>query len=797
MVSIDSTKSRIVYRADGRTRDFGFPFRVWKPEEVKVVISYAGMEEEVKTGFSILLSSTGGTVRFNAAPTHGEVIAILRAMPFTQEDEFAQCSRFDPEELETRLDKDCAERQQLLEAVSRAIKLPATSEQTPEEYQADYFSRVENAKTAAKNEIDALVNSAKTEIAANRIATQNSANAANQSKLSAQASQTEIERLLANEITSALRQSLAAANAAKGFAADVEASVIEAGERAAACILDQVREFAWLAKEYAASASASSCAAAMSNEQTWLRVKGMTQAAGEEAADCILEQASSMAEISTTQAGAAALSASTAAGYAENMAAMIREYAQKTADEIAAQITACIETVCIDSVEMSRSHSMAAAASASAAAGSMQAVVIAVECAAEEAAAKAAEMTAQCCQEICNSCIEMSMENVKAAVLAANSAHQFMVEAKQADICVEADMRRAADLKLDERVDGLMASQQGFISLVDNLTQKIEGNSAAIATVSGQLQNVNEDLSEQIASAKSLAQGADTKAQAAQISANQGIADAAAAQISANQGIQAASAAQISANQGLQDAALAQASANQGIEAAAQNLITATNALNSHKIDAEAHPQAFEAAAGELLSYSGGKLNALPQGYNSEQFITESGNWIAPIEAWYDVFLIGGGNGGVCNLYDKSCEGGISGRITRALIFLEKGQTVPVVIGAGGKGAGYMPSTAAADLAYTGGGTTSFGSLSTSGKPCFRGVSVSQIMPGTNKFYASFGSGGGLGGSAGEGNPTWYGGGGGSHWHETAYPNPVYSDGKQGLVHVRWFDPAKVNGPVS
>lgn len=75
--------------------------------------------------------------------------------------------------------------------------------------------------------------------------------------------------------------------------------------------------------------------------------------------------------------------------------------------------------------------------------------------------------------------------------------------------------------------------------------------------------------------------------------------------------------------------------------------------------------------------------------WNTEEWITESGPWTAPVTGWYEVMVIGGGEGGL--VFDDrtpriSATGGASGEIYEGLRYYNKGQIIPVTIGAGGVG---------------------------------------------------------------------------------------------------------------
>lgn len=122
----------ILYEGNGATTSFSFPFRVWDSSQVLITVSDEnGIETVVSSDCKITVTDTGGTVEYkqeDGTPLpEGCKLAIERSMPFVQEDEYVNGTRFDPAEIEDALDIACAERQQLLERLDRAILAPVTS----------------------------------------------------------------------------------------------------------------------------------------------------------------------------------------------------------------------------------------------------------------------------------------------------------------------------------------------------------------------------------------------------------------------------------------------------------------------------------------------------------------------------------------------------------------------------------------------------------------------------------------------------------------------------------------------
>ena len=185
---------------------------------------------------------------------------------------------------------------------------------------------------------------------------------------------------------------------------------------------------------------------------------------------------------------------------------------------------------------------------------------------------------------------------------------------------------------------------------------------------------------------------------------------------------------------------------------------------------------------------------------NSEQWLTESGIFTAPVEAWYELLLFGGGAGGMASKTYRLISGGNSGAIKRALVFLTAGQQVPVVIGAGSPGG--------LDIDPFQISVTSFGDVSTEGdESSFMGaVSIAQVASPTKHLGVR---GSGLGGGYGWGSAVTdqaaanaycsargHFGGSGAAFLNLASDQYAVGDGAQGSVLVRWHDPAKAAGPL-
>ena len=153
-MSLPYSTSRAVFLGNDVTTRFPFSFTVWKDAELAVTVTDLEGKSSLVQGWQVELSPTGGTLVYehNHAPLPtGYSLAITRAMPFTQEVDLISGTRFDAEAIEIALDKATAERQQLREALSRAVKLPETSLDTPESLVQNLYAARNEAQTAADN----------------------------------------------------------------------------------------------------------------------------------------------------------------------------------------------------------------------------------------------------------------------------------------------------------------------------------------------------------------------------------------------------------------------------------------------------------------------------------------------------------------------------------------------------------------------------------------------------------------------------------------------------------------------
>lgn len=226
-MTLETTTSKAVYTGNGATTEFPFSFKVWEKDQILVSVTDAQGYVQETGEYSVALSAGGGTVSYlhEGAPLPmGWKLALTRDMPFTQEDDYITGTRFDPEVIETALDKATAERQQLLEQLQRAVILPPTSDETAIKMAEQLLQagKTAQASAAAAQASESAAASSASQSAASAQAAAASAEAAGQSRAAAAASTAD-----ASQSATAARQSAEAAAESESKAARSAASILE------------------------------------------------------------------------------------------------------------------------------------------------------------------------------------------------------------------------------------------------------------------------------------------------------------------------------------------------------------------------------------------------------------------------------------------------------------------------------------------------------------------------------------------------------------------------------------------
>ncbi|MFC4678765.1 hypothetical protein [Desulfovibrio legallii] len=307
--------SRTVFHGNGVATTFPFAFKVWSADQLTVTVTMPGAteqtEEDVTAQCSISLTESGGSVvylREGSPLPAGAVLSITRDMPFVQEVDLVSASRFDPQVIEDALDQAAAERQQLREGLSRAVKLSATSATTPEDMVEDIFDARDQAEQSA------------TGAAASATAAADSATAAASSATTASQKAT----TAADSADLASQKATAAADSAANAATQADnaaGSATTATQKAAAA---------------ASSATAAAGSATTATQKAAAAASSATAAAG--SATTATQKATAAASSATAAAGSAttasqkAIAAADSATAAADSADLSRRWASEDAD---------------------------------------------------------------------------------------------------------------------------------------------------------------------------------------------------------------------------------------------------------------------------------------------------------------------------------------------------------------------------------------------------------------------------------------------------------------------------------
>lgn len=209
------------FQGNGTQTEFEFEFKIFDPSEVRVMVSTdEGLSESEldSDAYSCVLNddqdtTPGGTVTLNEALAVGTTMSILSAVPYLQTMVLTNRGGFYPDMLNESADRAVILTQQLLETVERTMKVPSTSEETPEEVVERLMAAQEDARVQA----DAA--------AASAAAAADSAALAEQYNTAAQVIKDHLTEMdtVAGAITdvSAVSDSIADVNAVAGSIADV------------------------------------------------------------------------------------------------------------------------------------------------------------------------------------------------------------------------------------------------------------------------------------------------------------------------------------------------------------------------------------------------------------------------------------------------------------------------------------------------------------------------------------------------------------------------------------------------
>lgn len=127
-MTVSTTQSRIGYNGNGATTVFAFPYRFLESTDLTVTLVRADTTQVVQTlntDYTVTGAGddAGGTVTMVVAPTSGQQLVIVRAVPLTQETDYISGDPFPAESHERALDKLTMISQRLENLISRSVRL--------------------------------------------------------------------------------------------------------------------------------------------------------------------------------------------------------------------------------------------------------------------------------------------------------------------------------------------------------------------------------------------------------------------------------------------------------------------------------------------------------------------------------------------------------------------------------------------------------------------------------------------------------------------------------------------------
>lgn len=146
-MTIESKLAKNTFIGNASTVIFPFTFKIWEENQILVTVEDPDGFTDTAVPEKITLFENGGEIMLYFDSERklpypaGYKIAITRNMPFLQASDYINGSRINTEVIEKDLDIAAAERQQLLEMLSRSLIMAATDERSPEEVLQDFLTK--------------------------------------------------------------------------------------------------------------------------------------------------------------------------------------------------------------------------------------------------------------------------------------------------------------------------------------------------------------------------------------------------------------------------------------------------------------------------------------------------------------------------------------------------------------------------------------------------------------------------------------------------------------------------------
>ena len=165
-MSVELQKQRILYTGNGTATTFAFPFTIEEASQVRVVAADAsGNERDLALGteYTVSINTTDSVVQLGngsvtlAAPLPaGYKLAIVSAIPETQQRSFPNNTPYYQEQVEGGIDKNTRLIQQISERLGRALLAPVTSNMDGNEIYAEKLLEASREAIEAKDYIGSL-----------------------------------------------------------------------------------------------------------------------------------------------------------------------------------------------------------------------------------------------------------------------------------------------------------------------------------------------------------------------------------------------------------------------------------------------------------------------------------------------------------------------------------------------------------------------------------------------------------------------------------------------------------------
>jgi hypothetical protein len=154
-MTVEAIQTKIIYEGNGLTRDWPVPFAYSKTADLRLIqTDAAGTETPVASNYQVNVNTagdTGITYPVSGSPlAKGIRLTIFRRTPLTQIVDLINGGSFNPDVLEyDGFDRAVMMVQEVDEKANRAIKVPISSSETPEELAARLMSAQDDARNEA------------------------------------------------------------------------------------------------------------------------------------------------------------------------------------------------------------------------------------------------------------------------------------------------------------------------------------------------------------------------------------------------------------------------------------------------------------------------------------------------------------------------------------------------------------------------------------------------------------------------------------------------------------------------